>query len=93
MKLNKVAETLRHARRPTAKLLTCSLKPMILMPKRPGGQLWPAGVVLAVGRGEHHGRGPGVLEQHSLEGGQSWRVEMLDHFNHGGRIDWVKALL
>lgn len=57
------------------------------MPHLPGGERLPDHVVLAVGRGEDYGAGPGVLEDHPLECREPGRVEVLDNFDNGSRVE------
>src|ERR1051326_3097936 len=66
---------------------------MVAMAKLAGRQCLPFHVVFAVGRGEDNCRRLGRLEEHALECGEAWWVEMFDHFDNGSGIKTCQALV
>src|SRR6185437_4874695 len=84
--LHRISEALRYAVGPFLKLRAHPLEAMVLVPKRAGGESLELDIVLGIGRRQHDGARPGELEQHTLERGQTRRIEMLDHLHHGGCI-------
>ena len=64
---------------------------MVAVAEAAGGEALPPHVVLPVRRGEHHGAGPGELEEHAPERGQPRRVEVLDHLDHGRGVEAGEA--
>src|SRR5262245_42588314 len=76
-----VAKLLCHPAAPRLELCPCPLKAMVTVTEFPGRQGLELDVVLHVGRGQHHGRRPGELEQHALECREAWWIEMFHDFD------------
>ena len=60
---------------------------MVRVPQLLRSHILPNDIVFAVGRRQHDRLGPGKLEYRPFERLQSRRVEVLDHFDQGGRVE------
>ena len=60
---------------------------MVAVPELAGGQRFPLGVVVAVGRGDDHGLGTRKLEDHALRRAQPGRVEVFDDLHQRRRVE------
>lgn len=60
---------------------------MIGMAELSGGQTLPLRVEFSVWRRHHDGFGVSELKQHSLEGRQTWWIEMFNDLDHGSSVE------
>src|SRR5580693_2709845 len=84
--LDRVAKPYCHALCPGLELLTNPFKTVIIMPEGTGSQVGPHHVVFPVRRRQHDSRRPCALEHNPLEGGQPWRIKMLDDLDDSRRL-------
>src|SRR5438552_7820926 len=85
-----VAESPGDLARPVLKLLSRPLEAMTGIAEAPGRQRLPLRVVVPVRRREHDRWRFGELEQHPLECGKPWRVQVLDDLDGGSGIETLQ---
>ncbi|BDH55430.1 hypothetical protein MTP03_03690 [Tsukamurella sp. PLM1] len=86
-----VAVPVRDVGGPRGELRPVPLEPVIGVPQP--YEVGVEGVVLAVGRRDHDGAGPGSAEHDVLERTEPRRIDVLDHLHEHRRIEGCEAVV
>src|SRR5579862_240748 len=92
-KCDRVSKSLGHVSSPALELFPSPFEAVILVPELAGGGRFEAYVVLRIRCGDDDGVRLRVLENNSLEGRQTRRIEVLDDLNRSCSFKSGEALV